>query len=194
MAATYGAEFKGKAAIGASTSLLYEAEYAAQSEYADNPNSIEASYLYLKAGVVFKPVTLMVGYETLGGDASEEDNKGAFATPLATLHKWNGWADKFLATPGAGLNDLYFLAKGPIGPVKGVAAYHFFKTDDGGDDTASMDIMVSESGQITLDEMYFVPAARPTNAPATIHQRPARASSSSLWSWGSSSLHASMRC
>jgi hypothetical protein len=132
--ATYGAEFKGKAAIGESTSLLYEAEYAAQSEYADNPNSIEASYLYLKAGVAFKPVTLLVGYETLGGDAATEDNKGAFATPLATLHKWNGWADKFLSTPGAGLNDLYFLAKGPIGPVKGVAAYHIFKTDDGGDD------------------------------------------------------------
>jgi hypothetical protein len=131
--ATYGAEFKGKAALGESASLLYEAEYAAQSDYADNPNPVETSYLFIMAGVALKPVTLKVGYETLGGDASETDNNGAFVTPLATLHKFNGWADQFLSTPDAGLNDLYFLASGLIGPVKGVAAYHIFKTDDGGD-------------------------------------------------------------
>ena len=30
---------------------------------------------------------------------------GAFNTPLATLHKFNGWADKFLTTPADGLTD-----------------------------------------------------------------------------------------
>jgi hypothetical protein len=130
---TWGAEFKGKQDLSENVGLLYELEYAAQSDYADNPNNVESSYLFLKAGVALKPVTLVVGYETLGGDASADDNKGSFITPLATLHKFNGWADKFLATPGAGLNDLYFLAKGPIGPVQGLAAYHIFKTDDGGD-------------------------------------------------------------
>lgn len=132
--ATWGAEFKGKAALGESTKLLYEAEYAAQSDYGDNPNSVEASYIHFMAGAAFKPVTIKVGYEVLGGDASTENNKGRFTTPLATLHKWNGWADKFLGTPGAGLDDLYFLASGDIGPVKGLAVYHIFSANDGGAD------------------------------------------------------------
>ncbi len=33
-----------------------------------------------------------------------------FATPLATLHIFNGWADLFLTTPANGLKDLYFQA------------------------------------------------------------------------------------
>ena len=28
-------------------------------------------------------------------------------TPLATLHKFDGWADLFLTTPNKGLQDLY---------------------------------------------------------------------------------------
>ena len=30
-----------------------------------------------------------------------------FTTPLATLHKFQGWADKFLATPVNGIEDEY---------------------------------------------------------------------------------------
>jgi len=30
-----------------------------------------------------------------------------FATPLATLHQFEGWADKFLTTPANGIKDLY---------------------------------------------------------------------------------------
>jgi len=48
-------------------------------------------------------VTLTVGYEVLGSDKGVT----AFRTPLATGHKWNGWADKFLTTPAAGLEDFY---------------------------------------------------------------------------------------
>ncbi len=132
--ATYGAEFKGKAKLNDDATLLYEVEFATQSDFGDNPNTVEATYYFVMAGVALKPVTFKVGYETLGGDASATDNKGAFVTPLATLHKFNGWADKFLGTPGAGLNDLYFQAAGKVGPVKAVGAYHIFKTDDGGDD------------------------------------------------------------
>jgi hypothetical protein len=134
--ATWGAEFKGKSDLGENLDLLFEAEYAMQSDYGDNPNEVEASYFHLMAGVALKPVTLKVGYEVLGGDVVDVNNpddvyKGRFITPLATLHKWNGWADKFLGTPGAGLNDLYFQASGMIGPVKGLAAYHIFTADDG---------------------------------------------------------------
>ena len=103
---TLGAEFKGKRKVSDATKLLYELEYAAQGDYGDNPNSVEAAYYFLMVGLAFKPVTLKVGNEVLGGDAATENNKGAFITPLATLHKFNGWADKFLNTPGDGLEDL----------------------------------------------------------------------------------------
>ena len=43
--ATYGAEFKGKLAMSETAKILYEVEYAAQGDYADNPNSVEASNL-----------------------------------------------------------------------------------------------------------------------------------------------------
>ncbi len=139
---TYGAEFKGQQELSENVDLLYELEYAANGDYSevgkldDTPDSIEAQYFFVMVGAAFKPVTVKVGYEVLGGD-KEEDldmNKGAFTTPLATLHKFNGWADKFLGTPGAGLEDLFFQANGPIGPVKGLAVYHIFKTADGGVD------------------------------------------------------------
>src|SRR3546814_8896470 len=43
-------------------------------------------------------------YEVLGSDAGVF----AFQTPLATLHKFQGWADLFLTTPSAGVRDLNF--------------------------------------------------------------------------------------
>ena len=49
----------------------------------------------------------MGGYEVLGADTGVALT--SFQTPLATLHKFNGWADKFLVTPPNGLRDLYAL-------------------------------------------------------------------------------------
>ena len=44
---------------------------------------------------------LKAGYEVLGG--ADVPNH-AFQTPLATLHAFQGWADKFLTTPAAGVH------------------------------------------------------------------------------------------
>ncbi|MCK9996469.1 MAG: hypothetical protein KAH56_09380, partial [Candidatus Krumholzibacteria bacterium] len=132
---TLGAEFKGKLELGENLGLLYELEYAMQSDYADNPNTnLDAQYYFLMAGIALKPVTFKVGYEVLGGDANADVavNKGRFITPLATGHKFNGWADKFLNTPGTGLQDLYFQANGKFGSLKWLLAYHLFDANDGG--------------------------------------------------------------
>ena len=45
---------------------------------------------------------LGAGYEVLEGDGVK-----GFTTPLATLHKFDGWADKFLTTPPNGLERRY---------------------------------------------------------------------------------------
>ncbi len=60
--------------------------------------------------------------EVLTGDAN--DSGKAFRTPLATLHVFNGWADKFLTTPAAGLDDRYL-------KFKVVLRLHNIESEDG---------------------------------------------------------------
>ena len=124
--ASYGLEFIGHYEFDADTALNYEVEYASQSDYGNNPNRLRADYLFLMLQGVFKPLSVLVGYEVLGG--SVED--GQFSTPLATLHKFNGWADMFLTTPTNGLEDLFLQLHGKIGPVKWMTKYHFFSAAD----------------------------------------------------------------
>jgi hypothetical protein len=78
------------------------------------------------------------------------DNKGAagrtgFSTPLATLHAFNGWADVFLNTPAAGLQDLYAFAQVTLPgafPLRFV--YHKFDADSGsGDFGQEFDVLLS---------------------------------------------------
>ena len=63
----------------------------------------------------------------LGGDGA-----GSFSTPLATLHKFNGWADLFLATPAAGLRDSYLQLGWATGRWRLTGVYHRFAADQGG--------------------------------------------------------------
>src|SRR3546814_12894255 len=72
-------------------------------------------------------------YEVLGSDAGVF----AFQKPLATLHKFQGWADLFLTTPSAGGRDLNFTLtkKFPAIPdlpaLSETNAYHKFESDIG---------------------------------------------------------------
>lgn len=124
---TFGAEFGGNPAVGGEWKLRYRAEYATQGETAQNPDQVQADYLHLVAGANYRTYGLRVGWERLSG--SEED--GQFTTPLATLHAFNGWADKFLQTPTNGISDLYARADGPLGPIGIVLVYHGFKPATG---------------------------------------------------------------
>lgn len=128
---TFGLKWSGK--IGDKNSRLsYGLEFANQSDTANNPINYRANYYRLDAAFVFEPVTLLAGFESLGGDANKAG--AAFRTPLATLHAFNGWADKFLATPSAGLNDFFFGAKGKLGKNKWAVIYHTYSAEDGNDD------------------------------------------------------------
>jgi hypothetical protein len=82
------------------------ASYALQSDYNRNPNDHSADYLLGEAMLDVQFFKLTAGYEVLGADNGVAFT--SFQTPLATLHKFNGTADKFLITPPNGLRDLYF--------------------------------------------------------------------------------------
>jgi len=123
---TFGGRLDGTWAADENWKIIYDLEYATQGDAADNPNDIDADYLRLEGGFGYgKKFTFTLGHEVLGG--SPED--GSFSTPLATLHKWNGWADRFLATPEYGLEDTWAAAGGTFGDftVKGI--YHWFSSD-----------------------------------------------------------------
>lgn len=106
--------------------------YAKQADYGSNPFDYSADYIAAEAGVSFKALSLAAGYELLGSD-----NGRAVQTPMATLHKFNGWADVFLTTPNAGLQDLYGTIAYKFDGVKllpglnAAAAYHRYDSDVG---------------------------------------------------------------
>ncbi len=129
--ATYGARFKGATPVNDKVAVTYHAEYARQSDYQNNPINYDADYYHLSLGGKHKKFDYGVGYEVLGSD----NGVRGFATPLATLHKFNGFADAFLGTPADGLEDLYawigVVLPGNI-PLK--LTYHHFEGEDGGAD------------------------------------------------------------
>lgn len=98
---TTGARFAGKRPVGA-VELAYAASYATQSEWGDNPLSFDLDYRFAEIAVTRGQYSLGAGVELLEGDGAK-----GFGTPLATLHKFQGWADKFLATPVNGIDDRY---------------------------------------------------------------------------------------
>jgi hypothetical protein len=128
--ATYGLEWAGSHELEGGAKLLWEAEYADQSDVADNPVDVSASYQFLMLGGVIGGVTVKGAYEVQEGS----DDRDRFLTPLATLHKFNGWADKFLTTPGDGLEDLYLSLSGHLGSVGWTLVGHDFSADNTGID------------------------------------------------------------
>ncbi len=136
---TYGLRFAG--ATGAASYVL---EYAAQSAAADNPSNFDAAYLLAEAGYKLGPVTLKGGYELLGADGDE----GQFITPLATLHKFQGWNDMFLGGGSGnivgGIEDVYATLGTALAGVKLSLNYHQLSSDD--TDASGMDKLGSEYG------------------------------------------------
>jgi len=106
-------------------------EFAHQTNYANNPLSFGLNYWLGEGSVSWQGVTGLVGYEVLEGNGSI-----GFATPLATLHAFNGWADMFLTTPTNGLKDFYLRAAYALSAdfvaaktLNLNATWHDFRTD-----------------------------------------------------------------
>jgi hypothetical protein len=137
--ATYGLSYAGTREMGEDFNLVYRAEYATQSDTGSSTLDYRADYLLGELGAGTDVFTGTLGYEVLG-----TDNNVGFKTPLATLHAFNGWADLFLNTPNAGLEDLYVKAAAtlPRGWTA-TAVYHQFETDLGDDLGDEWDLLVS---------------------------------------------------
>jgi hypothetical protein len=126
---TYGVRYTGDLAFDEEFGLTGTASYAYQEDAGKNPTNYEADYVNAELSVVGKKLGRVGGgYELLGSD----DRTFAFRTPLATLHAFQGWADQFLTTPAAGLEDVYAFVgiNLPFG-IKSKIVYHWYFSDKG---------------------------------------------------------------
>lgn len=137
---TYGIAATGKIPVGKKTKIGYRAEYAMQTNSSlehkslGKTKNVGANYLNIDVDGNVYGVLLGANYELLGANKDYDVNdltKGgpALQTNLATKHKFNGWADQFLKTPIAGLQDLNFRAGYKFETAgKLLAVYHLFNS------------------------------------------------------------------
>lgn len=126
---TYGLRFAGERPLN-KVKLAYAASYATQQQYSDNPLDFDNDYYLLELTGTYRQFYVGVGIEVLEGNGVK-----GFTTPLATLHKFQGWADKFLTTPVDGIDDRYvnagFTLKGvgPLDTLGAAASYHTYEAE-----------------------------------------------------------------
>jgi hypothetical protein len=131
---TYGARLSGERPVGR-IKVSYVASYAQQDERGANPLRIDNDYRLLELGATWRQFNLVLGDELLSGNGTI-----GFSTPLATLHKFQGWVDKFLTTPVNGIDDRYATFNwqkkgvGPFDTMTATASYHQYESDLGGVD------------------------------------------------------------
>jgi hypothetical protein len=107
---TYGLRFAGERPVS-KIKLAYSASFARQQERGNNPLNYEADFYAAELTGTFRQYSVGAGVEVLDGNGVK-----GFTTPLATMHKFDGWDDKFLTTPPNGLERRYvtlgYLTKG----------------------------------------------------------------------------------
>ena len=169
---TYGIKLDGNYKAD-SVKWLYTAQYATQTSDTAT-TSFDADYFLLEGGAVFSGITAKLGYEVLGSD----DGMYGFSTPLATLHKFNGWSDQFLATPAQGLVDMRLSLSTKALGGKWLAVFHQFDTDE---DTADVTDLGSE-----FNIQYTTKIGEHVNAAikyATYSADDAKVDTDRLWIW-----------
>jgi hypothetical protein len=126
-AKTFGLRLSGGQKVSEDAKVIYTAEYATQDDFGDD-SSIDDSQDYMlgEIGVKYKGWLAKFSYELQEGDGTD-----SFKTPLGTNHAYQGWADQYLVTPAAGLEDMYVTVVGKVLGAKLILSYHDFETDEG---------------------------------------------------------------
>jgi hypothetical protein len=140
---TYGLRFAGSRPLSKTVKWNYILSYARQQDNGTNPLDYAADYVLAEGGLDIGAWKLAAGLERLGTDRSVVTKATgarfpagfAFMTPFATLHKFQGWADKFLTTPAQGITDYYgsiaygWKKVGPFDSIAATAMYHRYNSD-----------------------------------------------------------------
>jgi hypothetical protein len=140
---TLGMRFSGERPVGV-LKVGYVGSYAQQSDYGGNPLSFDLDYYIVEIAATFRQFSVALGQEVLEGNGTT-----GFSTPLATLHRFNGWADKFLTTPADGIDDRsvsagYALQRiAMLDALTAAVAYRDYRTERGAVDLgAELDLQL----------------------------------------------------
>lgn len=114
---TYGVDYNGQF-----SGFSAHVSFAAQSK-----GNNDVSYFAIDVTKPIGQAKVTLGWERLGSD----NGAYGFQTPLATKHKFQGFADKFLATPTNGIDDYYVKVATKLGGVKLAAFYHDYSAVEG---------------------------------------------------------------
>lgn len=135
--ATFGLRGEGSVELTSDVTLRYVGHLASQEDYGSSRVKYDTDYYLLEAGLEFSRLDLgfTLGYEVLGsGDVAG----GGFRTPLASLHRFQGWADRFDAVSTFGLNDgirdFYVGASAQLVGAEFLVRVHGFEADRRGRD------------------------------------------------------------
>jgi len=122
----FGLRLDGVHKFGDQWKALYTAEYAKQSDYAGGDSRIDAHYYKVGGGAGYGNFSLRADQELL----SSNNGAYAFQTPFGTNHLFQGWVDKFLATPPEGIRDTFVSASYKLGDFTFFADYHWIDSDE----------------------------------------------------------------
>ena len=123
---TFGLRLDGIHPFNPNFRALYTAEYAKQTDYSGGDSRIDADYYKIGGGLGFDNLNVRIDQELLGSN----DGKYAFQTPFGTNHLFQGWVDKFLATPKEGIRDTFVTATYRFEDFLFFADYHLFNSDE----------------------------------------------------------------
>lgn len=126
---TFGLRWTGSYPLAGEWRALQATSFARQSDAGDNPVDVSADYWQFEAGLKFRDWSFLVGREVLEGHPALPDR--SFQTPLATLHAFQGWADKFTTTPAEGIEDTYVTISGESRELKLQLTWHDFGSQAG---------------------------------------------------------------
>jgi hypothetical protein len=136
---TIGLRLNGALPVSEEVKMIYTAEYATQDDYKDGTMD-DQDYMLGELGFKYKGWLAKFSYELQEGDGTS-----SFKTPLGTNHAFQGWADQYLATPAAGLEDMYITVVGSVFGAKLIVSYHDFETDEGSTDAGDeFDILLAK--------------------------------------------------
>lgn len=131
--------FRASGTFGDDQPVSYVFSFANQTDAGPNPFDVDVNYIHAEVSSSFSKVKLALGYESMEGDGAN-----GFTTPLATVHKFAGFADVFAGRSiglagglSQGLDDTYVSASYslPIGPgVPVTLFYHMFESENNGVD------------------------------------------------------------
>jgi hypothetical protein len=128
---TFGALYIGDRGVGRDLKLGWSLAYAAQQDAGHNVADVDGHYSLAELRLDGERAGVMVGRELLSGERGDfgAEANPAFQTPLATPHKWQGWADKFVTTPSAGIVDLYLGLRLTAAGWTGRVVWHHFDAE-----------------------------------------------------------------